>query len=334
MRKLFAMFAVAVLLLGMSACADKSDNPTIPSQQEMEQSLVGLWCDEFECDDVTEAGVPFNRALLAIKTNADHTGCIYLGVFDGTSDEPLAVYGGPEDGGFTWRVLADGSVLLSDPVTGEDITLARTRGTDDKSYGDGMTDVASTNVTYTDGGMKVTNGNYSGTLTKADAEKQADIEKMLSTLSPNRQNFEAQLSQMLANAQQYVKLDPTIKAVNLLTEFINQLKIDALTPQISNIILGMLGNGALVNNPSLTAPEAEEVRWAVANSNFASEDSPTYILLNAANALSNTAQRHGTVRNHRRRRIHRQLQECHIRCRHQGETEIQWKRRRCSHPPC
>ena len=282
----FAMIAAVVLLIGAAGCSSE-DNPAPADSNVLEQQLVGLWWDEYECDGVTESGVPFSRALLAIKVNADHTGCLYLGVFNATGDEPLAVYGGPEEAGFTWNMLADGSVVLSDPVTGENIALSGTRS-GNGSYGSGMTDVSGTNVSYGNGSVKVNNGNYSGSLSKADAEKQADIEKMLSSLSPDRQAFEAKLSQMLAELQ-HVKLDPTMRAVNLLTEFINQLKIDALGPQISQIILGMLGNGALAATPSLTAPEAEEVRWAVANSNFASEDSPTYILLNAANALSNTA---------------------------------------------
>lgn len=287
-QKIFAVFAAALLLLGMTDCTSNVDNPSPVDTTVLEQSLVGLWWDEFEYADVTEAGVPFSRVMLAVKADADHTGCIYLGVFDNTSDEPLAIYGGPEDAGFKWHLLADGRVLLESPATGESYALTRTRG-DGSSFGDGMTNVTNTNVTYADGSMTVTNDDYSGTLTKADAGKAADIEETLSTLSPDRQNFEAQLSQMLADTQKYIKLDPTMRSVRLLTEFVNQLKIDALGPQLSKIILGMLSKKALVNNPSLTDPGAEEARWALANSNFATENSPTYLLLNAYNALNNSA---------------------------------------------
>jgi len=122
--RFFAMIAAAALLLGMTGCTGV-DNPSTNDMSVLEQSLIGLWWDEFEYADVTEAGVPFSRVLLAVKADADHTGCIYLGVFDNTSDEPLAIYGGPEDAGFTWRLLADGRILLGNPVTGESYALTR-----------------------------------------------------------------------------------------------------------------------------------------------------------------------------------------------------------------
>ena len=176
----------ATLVCGASLFAsctnDVAENPV--NSQISEQDLIGLWWDEYEYADITETGVPFSRVLLVVQANADHTGCLYLGAFDDTDDYPLAVYGGPEDAGFTWRLLADGTVGLSDPGTGESIVLARTRGADGSgSYGEGMTDVGSTNVIYAGGSMTVTNGDYSGTLAKADAEEQADIERKLTTLS-------------------------------------------------------------------------------------------------------------------------------------------------------
>ena len=175
------MFAVAVFLMGLTGCS-KEDNPSAGDLSVLEQSLVGLWWDEYEYADVTETGVPFTRVLLVVEANTDHTGCIYLGAFDDNSDYPLAVYGGPEDAGFTWRLLADGTVLLSDPVTGETYAMARTRG-DGGSYGKDMTDVASTNVSYNGGNnLTVTNGDYSGTLTKADAAKEADIKEKLQAI--------------------------------------------------------------------------------------------------------------------------------------------------------
>ena len=285
--KFFAMIAAAVLLLGMTGCS-KEDNPSSKDMSVLEQSLIGLWWDEYQYEDVTEAGVPFSRVLLAVKADADHTGCIYLGVFDNASDKPLAVYGGPEDAGFKWRLLEDGRILLSDPVTGESYALARTRA-DGGSYGDGMTDVKNTSLAYTDGSVTVNNGDYSGTLTKADAEKAADIAESLSTLSPDRQNFEAQLSKMLQGAQQYIKLEPTMRAVNLLTEFIGQLKIDALKPQLVNILVGILSKPEFGNNLPLDTPEAEEARWALANSNVPNESAKYFNLLNAAVVLNNSA---------------------------------------------
>ena len=178
-QTIFGMIAAVVLLIGAAGCAN-DDNPASTDINVLEQELVGLWWDEYEYADVTETGEPFSRALLAVKVNADHTGCLYLGVFDDASDEPLAVYGGPEEAGFTWRMLAAGTVVLSDPATGESIALSRTRsGGGEGSYGSGMTDVASTSVSYADGSVTVTNGDYSGTLDKADAGEQAEIEKRL-----------------------------------------------------------------------------------------------------------------------------------------------------------
>ena len=232
--------------------------------------------------------MPFSRVLLAVKADADHTGCIYLGVFDSTSDDPLAIYGGPEDAGFKWRLLDDGRVLLSDPVTGESYALTRS-AEGDSSFGNDMTDVSNTSISYDNGSVTVTNGSYTGELEKADAGQAADIEKTLSTLSPDRQSFEAQLSKMLADSQQYIKLDPTMRAVNLLTEFIGQLKLEALKPQLANILVGIISKPEFGNNLPLDTPEAEEARWALANSNVANESAKYFNLLNAAVALSNSA---------------------------------------------
>ena len=287
-QKFFAMIAAAALLLGMTSCTGV-DNPssTINDEKALEQSLVGLWWDEFEYADVTEAGVPFSRVMLAVKANADHTGCIRLAVFGATGDEPLAVYGGPKDAGFNWRLIEGGQIQLSDPVTGESYTLARTRDDGGNSYGEEMTDLKKTNMTYTDGSVTVTNGDYSGTLDKADATQAADIEETLSTLSPDRQSFEAQFSQILQESQKYVKLDPTMRAVNLLTEFIDQLKIDALKPQLVNILLNIISKPEFGKSISLDAPEAEEARWALANSNVPNETAKDFIQLNASVVLNN-----------------------------------------------
>ena len=281
------MFAAAVLLVGMTGCSSV-DNPSSNNVIVQEQDLIGLWWDEFEYAGETETGMPFSRVLLAVKADADHTGCIYLGVFDSTSDEPLAIYGGPEDAGFKWRLLDDGRVLLSDPVTGESYALTRS-AEGDSSFGNDMTDVSNTSISYDNGSVTVTNGSYTGELEKADAGQAADIEKTLSTLSPDRQSFEAQLSKMLADSQQYIKLDPTMRAVNLLTEFIGQLKLEALKPQLANILVGIISKPEFGNNLPLDTPEAEEARWALANSNVANESAKYFNLLNAAVALSNSA---------------------------------------------
>lgn len=178
----FAMFAAATLLLGVTGCSTE-DNSSAIDINALEQSLVGLWWDEFEYSDVTDEGEPFSSVLLAVKFETDHTGCIYLAVFNDTS-ELLAVYGGPREAGFTWCVLSDGRLLLSDLITDESDALTRS-GDGGGSYGDDMTDVSNTSMSYTDDGMTVTNGSSSNKLAKADAEKEAEIVEMLSKLLTN-----------------------------------------------------------------------------------------------------------------------------------------------------
>lgn len=176
-HKVLTMLAAAVLLLATTSCS-KDDN-TI-NVAELEKELVGVWWDEFEYADVTETGVPFTRVLLAIVADADHTGCIYLGVFDDTDDLPLAVYGGPEDAGFRWQLLPNGDLHLSDPVSGE--TSVLTRSAD--SYANSLTNVSTANLTFDNNQVTMTNENYSGTLAKADASQEADIQKRL-TMPPS-----------------------------------------------------------------------------------------------------------------------------------------------------
>ena len=118
--------------------------------------------------------------LLAVVADANHTGCIYLGAYDSKSDALVAVYGGPEDAGFKWELTGKGDIVLSDPATGESTVLTRADG--GSSYGNDMTNVNGTNMTYTNGSVTVTNGNYSGTLTKADTGKEGEINEQFSAL--------------------------------------------------------------------------------------------------------------------------------------------------------
>ena len=184
--QLFSILAAAALLLCMTGCSKDEATPSNTAKLS-EQDLVGLWWDEFEYADVTETGKPFTRALLAVKADADHTGCIYLGVFDDSSDEPVAVYGGPEDAGFTWKLLDDGKVQLGDPVTGEAYLLTRADG---GSYGSQATDVASTQLICASDKLTMTNVGYAGTLAKADTEQAAAIEEKLKNFNTNGNGYE------------------------------------------------------------------------------------------------------------------------------------------------
>ena len=172
-QKIFAMFAAAVLLLGMGACTDKSDNPSIPSQQGMEESLIGLWYEEFEYEDVTEDGKPFNRALIVVETKADHTGYVALAVFDDEFNEPLEIYGGPKDAPFRWQVTADGHVILTDPNTGSSIMSARTRS--DGNHSD-FVDIGQIEMNSSQGRIAFSNASHEGSLTKAESGKNGLIQ--------------------------------------------------------------------------------------------------------------------------------------------------------------
>ena len=168
-KKILAMFAAAMLLLGMSACDElfgDSDNPVTPSQQELEESLIGLWYEEFEYKDVTEDGKPFNRALIAVEAKADHTGYVALAVFDDTFNEPLQIYGGPKDAPFTWQVTAEGQVILTDPSTSTTYSSARTRS--DSNLGN-FVDIGQINMKSSSANITFSNASHEGTLTKANS---------------------------------------------------------------------------------------------------------------------------------------------------------------------
>ena len=123
MKKIIiALFAASALLLGLTGCDKEVDI------KELEQSLVGIWWDAYEYSDITETGVAFDKVLLAVKADANHSGCLYLGAYDSKSDALVAVYGGPEDAGFKWELTGKGDIVLSDPATGESTVLTRADG--------------------------------------------------------------------------------------------------------------------------------------------------------------------------------------------------------------
>ena len=171
MKKIFIWMMAAILVFCgetvLTSCSN-IDSPATSSQQGMEESLVGLWYEDFDYEDVTEAGKPFNHALIAVETKADHTGYVALAVFDDEFNEPLEIYGGPKDAPFTWQVTADGHVILTDPNTGESISSARTRG--DGSHSS-FVDVGQINMNCTHGRIKFSNPSHTGTLAKAGGNK-------------------------------------------------------------------------------------------------------------------------------------------------------------------
>ena len=170
------MLAAILVICGASvftACTSNDDNPTIPSHQEMEKSLIGLWYEEFDYEDVTEDGKPFNHALIAVEAKADHTGYVALAVFDDEFNEPLEIYGGPKDAPFTWQVTAEGHIILTDPNTGTTIVSARTRS--DGSHGN-FVDIGQINMSCAQGQVTYSSTSHKGSLTKAGGNKNGLIQ--------------------------------------------------------------------------------------------------------------------------------------------------------------
>ena len=169
------MFAATFVcsLAVLTSCSSDDDTPTAPTQQEMEESLVGLWYEEFEYEDVTEYGKPFNRALIAVEAKADHTGYVALAVFDDEFNEPLEVYGGPKDAPFTWQVTADGHITLTDPNTGATVMTASTRSNDTH---DGFVDIDQIEMNCTQGHLTYSNASHEGSLTKVESDKNSLIQ--------------------------------------------------------------------------------------------------------------------------------------------------------------
>ena len=170
-QKFIALFTSAVLLLCIVACTDKTEGPI--SQQEMEKRLIGLWYEEFNYEDVTEEGKPFNRALIAVETKADHTGYVALAVFDDEFNEPLEVYGGPNDAPFTWQVTAEGDVTLTDPNSGSTIISERSRSDEKHSN---FVDIGQIEMNCTQSNVTFSNASHKGSLVKANSNKNSLIE--------------------------------------------------------------------------------------------------------------------------------------------------------------
>lgn len=80
-----------------------------------------------------------------------------------------------------------------------------------------------------------------------------------------------------------------MRAVKLLTEFIDQLKISALKPQLINFLVTSLTREGMGSIIDLTDPANEEARWALANSNVPNDSAKQINVLNAKIVLTNNA---------------------------------------------
>ena len=161
------MIAAILTICGMTviySCTDKDNNPATDDVSVLEESLVGLWYEEFNYADVTEDGSPFSRALIVVEAKADHTGYVALAVFDDVFNEPLEVYGGPKETPFTWQVTAGGHVILTDPQTGTSVVPAQTRSTSDHSD---FVDIGQIAMDCTPDHVTYSSASHEGTLARA-----------------------------------------------------------------------------------------------------------------------------------------------------------------------
>ena len=164
MEKKFLMVVALLWAVVFTSCSDKDDNTDTRSQQELEESIIGLWQEEFEYKDVTEDGKPFNRALIVVETKADHTGYVALAVFDDEFNEPLEVYGGPKDAPFTWQVTAQGHITLSVPNAGS--TMKSARRSSDGSHSN-FVDIGQIKMNCApSGNITFSNSSHEGSLSK------------------------------------------------------------------------------------------------------------------------------------------------------------------------
>ena len=166
----------AILVCGASiltSCSSNDDNTVVPSQQEMEKSLVGVWYEDFDYEDVTEDGKPFNRAMIVVEAKADHTGYVALAVFDDEFNEPLEIYGGPKDAPFTWQVTAEGNVTLTYPSSGASFESVRTRSTENPGN---FVDIGQIKMNCASGGVAFSNASHQGSLSKAASSKNGLIQ--------------------------------------------------------------------------------------------------------------------------------------------------------------
>ena len=75
-----AILTCGFLTTSCEGVVGESDNPSAPSRQEIEKSLVGQWFEEAAYSGILEdTGEPFTSVVLAMQVNADHTGCLYAG---------------------------------------------------------------------------------------------------------------------------------------------------------------------------------------------------------------------------------------------------------------
>ena len=121
-------------------------------------------------------------------------------------------------------------------------------------------------------------------LTSCTANEDNAVEPVQQT---DRDIFEEQLSVTLNDAVQLQNLQPTLHAAEVLTEFFEQLNLETLVPQFSNILTNILVNTKPTEFASLGDQEAE-AREALKNSFSSLEDATMFTLTNAEMALGKT----------------------------------------------
>ena len=121
-------------------------------------------------------------------------------------------------------------------------------------------------------------------LTSCVANEDNAVEPVQQT---DRDIFEKQLSTTLSDAVQLQNLQPTLHAAEVLTEFFEQLNVETLAPQFSNIMTSILVNTKPTEFSSLGDQEAE-AREALKNTFSSLTDATMFTLTNAEMALGKT----------------------------------------------
>lgn len=105
--------------------------------------------------------------------------------------------------------------------------------------------------------------------------------------SVERDRFEQQLSTMLDQAVKLQDLQPTLRAAEVLTGFIEQLNVEALAPQISTIIASVVSGLQPVSFESM-GDDQSDARAALKNTFSALAETEGFVLADADKVLGTT----------------------------------------------
>lgn len=127
----------------------------------------------------------------------------------------------------------------------------------------------------------------SGTTMLLTSCSEAEDNPVIPEQPTQRDRFEEQLSTTLDAAVKQQNLENTLRATEVLTHFVEQLDVEALTPQISNIMNTLLGSVKPITFDNL-GEQQEEAREALKNTYSGLAETQQFALVNADKALNKT----------------------------------------------